>query len=261
MPASDRQPKQLVDKLQLREWVTYAHPSGSPLPNHVDRLDSLKCPPRPRLRIGWVEQRLTKESLDCCGMAFGREQEIDGLTCGIHGSVQISVLPLDPDVGFIDAIAFIGPFQVSAAALVQFRPLDLDPAPDATGVDEQTGFERHLGHVRKGNRKRQVPPHTPENDIARIMTSFEGFRRGNGHVSPYQMPIRFFHTIPETIARIEEMPDQIVLMRREGKPKDNAGLTSPSRRASLSTRQARSRPCSGIWHQSPHRAPAIRSFK
>jgi hypothetical protein len=40
-PASDRQPKQLVDKLQLREWVIFAHPFGSPLPNHVDRLDSL----------------------------------------------------------------------------------------------------------------------------------------------------------------------------------------------------------------------------
>jgi hypothetical protein len=40
-PPSDRQPKQLVDKLQLRERVTFAHPSGSPLPNHVDRLDAL----------------------------------------------------------------------------------------------------------------------------------------------------------------------------------------------------------------------------
>jgi hypothetical protein len=39
--ASDCQPKQLIDKLQLGEWVTFAHPSGSPLPNHVDRLDSL----------------------------------------------------------------------------------------------------------------------------------------------------------------------------------------------------------------------------
>src|SRR5215467_8296218 len=28
------------------------------------------------------------------------EQEIDGLACGIHGSVQISVLPFDPDVRF-----------------------------------------------------------------------------------------------------------------------------------------------------------------
>ena len=29
------------------------------------------------------------------------------------------------------------------------KPADLDPAPDATGVDEQTTFERHLGHVPK----------------------------------------------------------------------------------------------------------------
>ena len=69
--------------------------------------------------------------------------------CGIHGSVQISVLPFDPDVGFIDAVAFVGTFQVSAAAPVQFRPVDLHPAPDATGVDKHTTFERHLGHVRK----------------------------------------------------------------------------------------------------------------
>jgi len=39
--SSDGQPKQLFDKLQLRQWVTFAHPFGSPLPNHVHRLDSL----------------------------------------------------------------------------------------------------------------------------------------------------------------------------------------------------------------------------
>src|SRR5215467_11531830 len=121
----------------------------------------------------------------------GREQEIDGLPCGIDGSVQISVLPFDPDVGFIDAVALIGAFQVSAAALVQFRSVDLDPAPDATGVNEKTTFERHLGHVRKGDRKPQVPPHAPENDIDRIVTPFEGIRRGYGHASPYQILIRF----------------------------------------------------------------------
>src|SRR5215467_4192342 len=38
---SDRHPKQLIDKLQLSERITFAHPSGSPLPNHVDHLDSL----------------------------------------------------------------------------------------------------------------------------------------------------------------------------------------------------------------------------
>jgi hypothetical protein len=64
----------------------------------------------PRLWIGWVEQRLTKESLGCCGIAFGREQEIDGLPGRIHSSIQISVLPLYPDVGFIDPVAFVGAF-------------------------------------------------------------------------------------------------------------------------------------------------------
>ena len=101
-----------------------------------------------RLRIGRIEQGLTKESLGCRRIALGREPESNGLPCGIH-SVQISVLPFDPDLGLIDAIAFINPFQVRAAAPVQFRPVDLDPAPDAAGVDEQTTFERHLRHMRK----------------------------------------------------------------------------------------------------------------
>jgi hypothetical protein len=79
--------------------------------------------------MGWVEHRLTKESLGCRSIAFGREQEIDALPCGIHGSVQISVLPFDLDVGCIDAIACTGPFQVNAAARIQFRSLDWDPAP------------------------------------------------------------------------------------------------------------------------------------
>ena len=92
---------------------------------------------------------------------------------------------------------------MSAAALVQFRSIDLNPAPYATGVNEQTTFERHLGHVRKGDRKPQIPPHAPENNIARIVTPFEGIGRGDGHVSPYQMPIRFFATKPcTTPARI-----------------------------------------------------------
>jgi hypothetical protein len=41
--------------------------------------------------------------------------------------------------------------------------------------------------------------HTPENDIARIMTPFEGIRRGVGHVSPYQILVRFFATIPSSV--------------------------------------------------------------
>jgi hypothetical protein len=35
--------------------------------------------------------------------------------------------------------------------MLAFRPVDLDPTPAATGVNEQTTFERHLGHMRKGD--------------------------------------------------------------------------------------------------------------
>ena len=143
----------------------------------------------------WLEQCLTKESLGCRRIALGREQEINGLPGGIHGSIEIAVLPFDPDVGFIDTVAFISAFQVRAAALVQFRPVDLDPAPDATGMDEQTTFERHLGHVRKGNWKPHGPPHTPENNIA-SSAPFEGIRRGDGQVSLYQILIRFLQRYP-----------------------------------------------------------------
>lgn len=44
---------------------------------------------------------------------------------------------------------FCWPFKVRAAALVRFRPVDLNPAQDAIWVDEQTPLERHLSHVRK----------------------------------------------------------------------------------------------------------------
>ena len=54
----------------------------------------------PRLRTGWVEERLTKASLGGRGTAFGREQEIDSLPGGIHGSIQISVLPLNEHTTF-----------------------------------------------------------------------------------------------------------------------------------------------------------------
>jgi hypothetical protein len=73
------------------------------------------------------------------------------MVCPVESTARykISVLSFGPDVGFIDAVAFIGAFQVRAATPVQFRPVDLHPAPDVTGVDGQTPFQSYLGHVRK----------------------------------------------------------------------------------------------------------------
>ena len=54
-------------------------------------------------------------------------------------------MPLDPNVRFIHPIAFVTRFQVRAAALIQFRAIDLDPAPDTAGVDEQATFDAISG--------------------------------------------------------------------------------------------------------------------
>ena len=109
---------------------------------------------------------------------------------GIHGPVQVSVLPFDPDVGFVDTVACIGAFQVSAAPLVQFRPAALDPTQmqlefmsRARSSAISAIWEKEIGNLRYH--------HTSENDIARIVTPFEGIRRGDGHASPYQILIQF----------------------------------------------------------------------
>jgi len=87
---------------------------------------------------------------------------------------------------------------VGASPLVQFRPIDLDPTPDATGVNEQATFEpisamwaKEIGDLRYRRTHQRI--------FARIVSPLEGTGRSDGHVSPYQMPIRFF--------RNDTMPD------------------------------------------------------
>jgi hypothetical protein len=53
------------------------------------------------------------------------------------------------DIGFIEPPALVGRLQVSPATLVQFRTADLDPSPNATGIDSQSALERHLCHMRE----------------------------------------------------------------------------------------------------------------
>jgi len=71
------------------------------VPSTLPPSDTLGSCPRDhlRLRIGWIEQRFTKESLRRRSIALCREQEINGVPSGIHGPVQISVLPFDPESG------------------------------------------------------------------------------------------------------------------------------------------------------------------
>ena len=59
---------------------------------------------------------------------------------GIDGTVPILFLPFQLDLGLVHTIALVGGFQVRVAALVAFRSVSLNPAPDTTSIDRQSSF-------------------------------------------------------------------------------------------------------------------------
>lgn len=55
------------------------------------------------LRFAMLANGLAKETQGGCGIPFGCQQEVDGLTYSIHRPVQIFPLAFDFDVGFVHA--------------------------------------------------------------------------------------------------------------------------------------------------------------
>src|ERR1700757_458234 len=64
---------------------------------------------------------LSKEPLRSSRIAFGCEQEIDGLAGGVHGSIKILLLALHIYIGFIHAVTLVGGLQMRTTSLVQLR--------------------------------------------------------------------------------------------------------------------------------------------
>src|ERR1700728_752178 len=91
-----------------------------------------------------------------------------------------------------------------SAALVQFRPLSLNPTPHTTGAAGQTSFPRHFCHLCHRDGVAQIPAHTPHGDVAWIVSPFERIGCGDGHISPYQIGTRVFATEPFCLIRYGE---------------------------------------------------------
>ena len=78
------------------------------------------------------------------------------------------------------------------ATLVQLRTVDLDPSPDATGIDSKSTLDRHLCHMRERDWIPQVPSHAPHDNVTGIVAPLERIRGSDGQHSPYQpAPTRF----------------------------------------------------------------------
>ncbi len=135
----------------------------------------------PGHEIARTAQGLSEEALGSRCVPFSGEQEINRLAGRIHGAIQILVLAFHLYIRLVGAVAFVGRLQMGAAALIQFRSIDLHPPPDATGVHFHAALRQQLGNVFVGEWISQVPPHAENDHLARELTSLERISWGDRH--------------------------------------------------------------------------------
>jgi hypothetical protein len=137
----------------------------------------------------WIIRRakylLSKEPLRSSSIAFGCEQEIDGLPCGVHGSIKILFLALHLYIGFIHAVTLVGGLQMWATSLVQLRCVCLHPAPYAAGIHGKSPFRQQFGHMLVSQRV-----YRKYQRIAVRITSPESWHPLNGLAAVIDMPYR-----------------------------------------------------------------------
>jgi hypothetical protein len=84
--------------------------------------------------VPWIRRRPAEEALRYGCVSLGGQQKIDGLAGRINRPITEPSLSFDLDVGLVQAPTLIGWLQMSPAALIQLRPVDLDPAPKQLGL-------------------------------------------------------------------------------------------------------------------------------
>jgi len=146
----------------------------------------------PGRQVAGMSQGPTEEAFGRCSVTSGSEKEIDGLSRGIDRSIEVPLLAFHLDVRLIEAPALVGWLQMPPAALVQFGSVELDPPPDTAGTDEHASFNGHLTHLCYGERVPEIPAHTPQDNVTRIMSPFEWIACGDRHVSRYQTRLAGF---------------------------------------------------------------------
>src|ERR1035438_2791190 len=80
-------------------------------------------------------------------IAFGGQQEVDGVALFIHGTIPVTIFPADLDIGFVQAPTLADRTEASFAlpftkGFLQHRDQLDGPAVNRGMIDEQAGFCR-----------------------------------------------------------------------------------------------------------------------
>src|ERR1700722_17323976 len=77
-----------------------------------------------------AHERPPKEGLRRRDVPFGAQQEIDGLSLFVDGTIEIGPASFDFDVGFVDAPGLTREAGEAVPALFEFRDIAFDPTHD-----------------------------------------------------------------------------------------------------------------------------------
>src|SRR5271163_3350504 len=114
-----------------------------------------------------------EECLGGCDIPLGAQQEIDGLSLFVDGTVEIGPAAFDFDVGFVNAPRQPSRASEAVPAPFEFRDIALDPTHDRGVRQGQPAFGHHLDEVSKTQFVPQIPAHTENDDLPVEMTALE----------------------------------------------------------------------------------------
>jgi len=103
-------------------------------------------------------------------ISFGAEQEVDGVSLLVDGTIPISVLATDLDVRIVQAPSLAdradAPFalQFTEGSLEHRNQLD-DPAVNRGMIDEHAALLHHLFQIAQTQRVGDVPSHAEQHDV------------------------------------------------------------------------------------------------
>src|ERR1700738_3081521 len=89
-------------------------------------------------------QRFGQEALCCGRVLLGREEEVEGRPSGIHRTIQVAPLALDPDVGLVHPPTVVGRSEPQSQLALNFWGVTLNPPPDGDVVDQKSTLSKEF---------------------------------------------------------------------------------------------------------------------
>src|SRR5882757_142432 len=116
-----------------------------------------------------------EEGLGRGDVPLGAQQEVDGFSLFVDGTVEIGPASSDFDVGLVDAPGPSSWPSEAVPAFLEFGRIALNPTHDRRVRQGESTFGHHLHEISKAEFVAQIPAHAEDDYFAIEMAAFEEF--------------------------------------------------------------------------------------